>query len=140
MQRKKIKENLPEEKTFSQQIQEIVKDLYYISETDSEIFPFVGERAENISAETLLQQLGRKDSVEERDFEDFFKRLTDMQEWFGDTETTAANKYSALKELFLKNLKDIKVFKIGKIEVDIYIVGLGAENIIAGAWTKAVET
>ena len=95
---------------------------------------------ENVSAETLLQQLGRKDSVEERNFEDFFKRLTGMQEWFGEEEIATANKYSDLKELLLKNLKDIKVFKIGKIEVDIYIVGLDAENILNGVWTKAVET
>ena len=140
MRRKKIKENLPEEKSFSEQIAETVKDLYYISETDSEIFPFVGKRDTEVSAETLLQQLGRKDSVEERNFEDFFKRLTGMQEWFGEEEIKTANKYSDLKELLLKNLKDIKVFKVGKIEVDIYIVGLDAENILTGVWTKAVET
>lgn len=131
---------LPEENSFSDQIKTIVKDLYYISETDSEIFSFVGEKAASVSAEELLRQLGRTDPVEEREFEDFFKRLTEMQEWFGDEETATANKFSSLKELLLKNLKDLKVFKVGKIEVDIYIVGLNSENILAGVWTKAVET
>lgn len=140
MKRKKIKRNLPEEKSFGEQIQEIVKDLYYISETDSELFPFVGENAEDVSAETLLKQLGINDTVEERGFEDFYKRLTEIQEWFGDDETRAANQFSALKDFLTKNLRDIKVFKIGKIEVDIYIVGLDQENILKGVWTKAVET
>ena len=131
---------LPEENSFSDQIKTIVKDLYYISETDSEIFPFVGEKSERVSADELLRQLKRADPVEERDFEDFFKRLTAMQEWFGDEETLAANKFSELKELLLKNLKDVKVFKVGKIQVDIYIVGLNFESFLAGVWTKAVET
>ena len=102
MRRKKIKENLPEEKTFSQQIEETVKDLYYISETDSEIFPFTGEKAAEVSAETILQQLGRKDSVEERNFEDFFKRLTGMQEWFGEEEIATANKYLRFERIAFK--------------------------------------
>lgn len=140
MKRKKIKKDLPEEKSFIGQIEEIVKDLYYISETDSELFPFVGERAEEVSVETILKQIGRNDPVEERNFEDLFKRLTEIQEWFGDEETRTANKFSELKEFLVKNLRDIKVFKIGKIEVDIYIVGLDTNDILKGVWTKAVET
>ena len=140
MRRKKTKMILPEENSFSDQIKTIVKDVYYISESDSEIFPFVGKEATSVSADELLRQLGRTDAVEERDFEDFFKRLTTMQEWFGDEETATANKFLELKEMLLKNLKDVKVFKVGKIQVDIYIVGLNAESLIAGVWTKAVET
>lgn len=140
MRRKKTKMILPKDNNFSDQIKTIVKDLYYISESDSEIFPFVGEKATSVSADELLRQLGRTNPVEERDFEDLFKRLTTMQEWFGNEETATANKFSELKEMLLKNLKDVKVFKVGKIEVDIYIVGLNSESILTGVWTKAVET
>lgn len=140
MNRKKPKKDLPGVKSFVEEIKEIVKDVYYISETDSELFPFVGERAEEASKETILKQIGGNAPVEERNFEDFFKRLTEMQEWFGDEETRTANRFSELKEFLMKNLRDLKVFKIGKIEVDIYIVGLDANNILKGVWTKAVET
>lgn len=140
MRKKKTKKMLPEENSFSDKIKTIIKDLYYISETDSEIFPFVGEKAASVSSDELLHQLKRNEPVEEREFEDFFKRLTAMQEWFGDEEKATANKFSELKELLLKNLKDVKVFKVGKIEVDIYIIGLNSESILAGVWTKAVET
>lgn len=131
---------LSEKNSFSDQIKTIVKDLYYISETDSEIFPFVGKKATSVSADELLRQIERTDPVEERVFDDFFKRLTEMQEWFGDEETATANRFSELKEMLSKNLKDVKVFKVGKIEVDVYIVGLDSENVLAGVWTKAVET
>lgn len=131
---------MPREDGFIEQIKTIVKDVFYISETDSEIFPFTGEQAASVSAGELQRQLGRNAPVEERDFEDFFRRLTEMQEWFGDEETATANKFFELKEFLLKNLKDLKVFKVGNIEVDIYIVGLNSENVLAGVWTKAVET
>ncbi len=36
-------------------------------------------------------------TVEERSFADFFARLTEVQDWFGDEETSAVNKYSDLK-------------------------------------------
>ena len=140
MKRKKVRKVPPEEKTFEERIEDAVKDLYYISETDSEIFLYSGEKAEDVSAEILLGQLGRKDQVEERVFEDFFKRLTENQEWFGDEEIKTANKFSALKEILTKNLTKLKVFKIGTVEIDIYIVGLDAQNFIKGVWTKAVET
>lgn len=141
MKRKKIKHVLTDKKSLSDQIKETVRELYYISETDSELFPFVGEKAKEVSANEILRQLGRDgELVEERNFEDFFKRLTEYQEWFGEEETKTANRFSELKELLEKNLREIKVFKVGRIEVDVYIVGLDKDGFLAGVWTKAVET
>ena len=141
MPRKKNKIKIyGEDETFIERIGKIVEDLYYISETDAEIKPFEGGKAETVSAEEILKQTESVQPVEERDFEELFTRLTKMQEWFGDYETKAANKFSELKELLENNLRDIKVFKIGRIEIDIYIVGLDADNNLKGVRTKAVET
>ena len=63
-----------------------------------------------------------------------------MQDWFGDEETATANKFAELKKLLEDNLRYLKVFKIGKIELDIYIVGLDVESNLIGIKTKAVET
>lgn len=126
--------------TLAEQIKKASKGLFYISETDAGILPFKGEKAQTVSAETILKQTKKDAPVEERDFEDFFTRLTEMQEWFGDEEIRNANRYASLKELLQKNLRDLKVFKVGTIEIDIYIVGLDAENRLTGIQTKAVET
>ncbi len=45
-----------------------------------------------------------------------------------------------MKDLLEKNLKDLKVFKVGKIQLDVYAVGLDAESNVIGIQTKAVET
>lgn len=116
--------------------------LYYTSETDAEIVPFIGKYAKDVSKEEILKQTENPFDkvIEERKFADIFERLTKIQDWFGEEEIATAAKFAALKELLEKNLKDLKVFKIGRIELDVYFVGLDAESILMGIKTKAVET
>ena len=125
-----------------ERIKKIVRNLYYISETDAKILPFSGAKTESLDKETLLAEIGSVDNspVEERKFEEFFSRLTEIQDWFGDEEKESAKKFTELKELLQKELKDLRVFKIGNIEMDIYVVGLDSENNLRGVKTKAVET
>lgn len=132
----------PAKNKLFEQIKQISEGLYYISETDAEIKPFAGEKAEAVSKEEILRQTGKeKDtSIEERDFTEFFAYLTEIQDWFGDEEKETAERFGKLKDLLEKNLKDLKVFKVGEIELDIYIVGLNEENRLMGVQTKAVET
>jgi hypothetical protein len=132
----KPKPSLPEE------IKKAAEGLWYISETEAEIFPFTGSKAEAVSKEILLQQIGKSQDapVEERDFDQMFERLIKIQDWHGDEEKATAAKYAALKSLLEKNLSNLKVFKVGKTERDIYFVGLDAEGNLAGIQTKTVET
>jgi hypothetical protein len=139
--KKKLIKPEPSE-TLAEQIGKASEGLYYISETDAEISPFTGTKADAVTKENLLSQTANKPDapVEERDFTDFFTRLTKIQDWFGDEEKQTAAKFARLKELLESNLKNLKVFKVGRIEIDVYIVGLDAESRLAGVKTKAVET
>lgn len=132
----KAKDNLPA------QIAKAANNLSYTSETDAEIIPFTGKKAESVSAQELINQIGNADNkpLEEKDFNEFFARLTEIQDWFGDEEKATAQKFADLKSLLEKNLKDIKVFRVGKIEMDVYVVGLDIEKNLMGIQTKAVET
>jgi hypothetical protein len=123
-------------------IESAVKDLFYISETDAKILPFVGARTDAVTKENLLNQTKNESNteVEERDFTEFFDQVTAIQDWFGDEEKAIAAKFLALRDLLKNNLRDLKVFKVGKIEIDIYVVGLDAESVLMGIQTKAVET
>ncbi|MEP6902813.1 MAG: nuclease A inhibitor family protein [Actinomycetota bacterium] len=127
---------------LAEKIKIAAADLSYISETDAEILPFVGTQTDAVTKENLLTQIGKtSDSpIEERDFTELFTRLTAIQEWFGDEEKATAEKFAALKDLLEKNIKDLKVFKVGQIQLDIYVVGLDAEGKLTGIQTKAVET
>lgn len=138
----KLSETIPEKNNLLEQIKNTSEGLYYISETDAEITPFAGSLAESVSKEEILRQTKNAfdTPIEERNFAEIFKRLTKIQDWYGEEETAAAAKFAALKELLEKNLKDLKVFKIGTVELDVYFVGLNAEGVLMGIKTKAVET
>ena len=132
----------PNENDLAEQIKKFAAGLYYISETDAEILPFAGTEAKSITVEEILSQTksAAGSPTEERDFSEFFARFTEMQDWFGDEEKETAQKFVRLKQFLEKNLKDLKVIKIGKIQLDVYVVGLDAESRLMGIKTKAVET
>jgi hypothetical protein len=127
---------------FFSRLKEKTKGLIYISETDADIQPFIGETTERVSADSLLSQIGAESDgrIEEREFTDFFGRLTTMQDWFDDERREMTEQFTELEKLLTENLKDLKVFKVGEIEIDIYVVGLDKENRLAGVRTQAVET
>lgn len=138
----KLSETVSNQDDLLEQIKNASEGLYYISETDAEITPFIGSVAESVSKEEVLRQTKNAltTTIEERSFAEIFKRLTKIQDWYGEEETATVSKYAVLKELLEKNLKDLKVFKIGTIELDVYFVGLNAEGVLMGIKTKAVET
>ena len=135
-------EKFSESKTLENQIKETSEGLFYMSETDAEILPFVGEKVSEITFGQILNQdkYGTDIKIEERDFEEFFKRLTEEQYWFEEEEREDARRFRQLKKLLEDNLRDLKVLRIGEIEIDIYVIGLNKEGRLMGIKTQAVET
>lgn len=127
---------------FTEQIKTAVADLFYISETDAAITGFIGKQAKAVTVDEIRNQTktAPDSSIEEKKFDEFINRLTVIKDWFGDEEKATAQKFTDLKSLLEANLKDLTVFKIGKIQIDVYAVGLDAENRLTGIHTKAVET
>lgn len=127
---------------LSEKIKKASQGLYYISEIDAEILPFEGTKTDTVSPEEILRQTNNKSDapIEERNFDEIFQRLTTIKDWFGNEEKLIAEKYAELRDLLTASLKDLKVFKIGKIQIDIYFVGLDSEGNLTGIQTKAVET
>lgn len=136
-----LETNQPKNKLL-EQLESLTEDLFYTSETDAAIKAFIGGKAGSVTPAEILKQTKTALNAPtiEMGFTEFFSNLTEMQDWFGEEETELARKFNALKKFLEQNLKDLKVFKIGKIELEIYVVGLDSENIVAGIKTKAVET
>lgn len=78
--------------------------------------------------------------IEEITLDKFFYRPTKIEDWFGDEEIETAQKFSALQKLIESSLQNIKVFRVGEIQIDVYIVGVDAEGNFAGLKTTAIET
>lgn len=137
--------NLRKNKTlsndFEKQLSAQLKGLLYISEIDSEVLLFKGQKAESVTQKNILLQIGQTNiKVEELSFEEFFEPLTKIEKWFGREERKMTESFSKIKHLLKENLRDLKVFKVGKIHLEIYIVGINFEGNLCGIHTKALET
>jgi len=123
-------------------IKSLCSGLYYMSETDAEILPFAGGKVKKLTREKFAEEIGVTDhsKIEERDFDSFFKRLVEIKDWFGEEEKKMAKRFSELRDFLIQNLSDLRVFRIGRIEIDIYVVGIDRAGKIVGFKTKAVET
>ena len=137
-----MKKNDASENIFSKEIKRLADGLFYISETDAEISSFEGAAAEAVTKDEILRQTGRsaETPVEERNFEEMFQRFTKIEDWFGEEEKQTAGKFLELKNFLEQNLRDLKVFKVGRIQLKVYFVGLDPEGVLKGIQTEAVET
>lgn len=90
----------------------------------------------------ILKQTGHEPDalVETVSADAFFERLIAINEWFGDSEKERAARFARLKAELAASLSDLTVFRIGRIRIDIYVVGIDAEGRLAGIATKSVET
>ena len=82
----------------------------------------------------------QKLKLKKMDFELFFKPLIKTEDWFGEEEMKWAEDSLKLKLLLLEKLQDIKVLKIGKIEIDVYLFGKSEDCKWEGLKTKLIET
>lgn len=142
--RKSIKNNKPrcEKNDFIESIKKAVENLTYMSETDAELEPFAGIFAADVTKEEILRQTGHSatESIQEKSFTEVFDNLTKIQDWYGEEERLTAEKFIGLKNLLEKNLKNLRVFKIGQINLEVFFVGLDSEGKLVGVKTAAVET
>jgi hypothetical protein len=119
--------------------------LTYTSESDRPFEPFElrgGGAGWPYGAEEFARRIGAPAgaALEERPLARFFRphiEATDPQ----DTRSQALRpRYEALRDLLASGLRDVRVFRIGQVEVDCYAVGEDGGGNLAGLHTVAVET
>ena len=137
---KKIKKislgNSVQKRQLTRTIENLTKGLVYVSETDApfEVFIVVG-------TEEFYGGLEKEDRpVEEISVDKFFARLVKNQDWHGDKEKEMARKFLKLKDFLDSNLNNLRVFRIGRVQIEIYVVGLDEDSRLVGIKTKATET
>ncbi len=78
--------------------------------------------------------------MEVRSFEAFFARHTTSSDPY-DTETQRIRpRYEELIRVLSRKLRDVKAYRVGRIEIACYMVGLDAAGNLAGLKTVAIET
>ena len=128
--------------SFRERLKSACEGLNFVSETDSDVVPVFGGEPRSASTADFLTSIEvppTKD-VATTDLEKFFSKLTKKREWFGETQRANAARFKALKLLLESELSDLKIFRVGKIRISIYVLGLDREGKVAGVKMDAIET
>lgn len=130
-----------------EQLQNAASGLLWISESD---FPFVAfvwnsqsSNPENVlTPQQLRQYTGHASDtpVETLELDRFFAPATRVENWHDESKTKEVLQYQALVKRLKDELKNLSVYRLGTVELDIYIIGKTPSGNWAGLSTKAVET
>ncbi len=119
------------------------KDLVYSSESDEpfEVFEWKDDEGP-LTRERLLRFGGHAPNtpVEKVSLAKFFASLTMEEHWHGDKEKATVKRYQSLLAVINEHLIEPQVFRVGEIEIAVYVVGKAEEGAWVGVKTMAVET
>ena len=107
-----------------------------MSETDEPFQSFTWKGAEGPLTDKKVLELSKHASdttIEEMTLDEF---LGD----YAEGEDEDAKKYKNLLKVINEQLSDVRVFKVGQVNIDVYIVGRTNQGDWVGLHTKAVET
>jgi Nuclease A inhibitor-like protein len=122
-------------------LREASQSLLYPSESDEPFEPVSwGSVTGELSPARVRQAVGAGPGkkVEEIALEEFFKSLTQRIE--GAPEEEDPGKFKALQAVVNQHLQDTKVFRVGSVNIDVYVVGKSVDGEWVGLKTKAIET
>jgi hypothetical protein len=128
--------------SLSERLAGLTNGLLYMSESDYPLEPFAYEAggAADAREAVLGKGAGGEAEVRELDFDHFFSNSTKEQEWHDEEGRATAKRFQALVSFMKESLSDIKVFRVGGVDADVYVVGRTKAGGFAGVKTKVVET
>ena len=123
------------------ELREATRGLTFMSESDYPFEVFDWGKAE--PTPEFLRGLaggGADAPVETRTAAQFFRAATSEPDWKGADELAVAKRFQALLRLLEKNLSDVKVFRVGTVNIPVYVAGRSADGTWLGVSTRVVET
>jgi hypothetical protein len=130
-------------KQIIQKLSQASAGLLMPSESD---YPFTvvsleGVNQENLTPQTVLNLMGHSPDtlVEVTEVDYFFRNVAVEQEWHDRQQKQDVKKFQKLANILKSELNGVKVYRVGRINIDVYILGT-YNNSIVGIKTKLVET
>ena len=138
----KVASSQESENSVLGKLQVAAKGLLCISETDVPLEPFSWpSEGESLTPDLIKQhaKLPEDTKVSTQALDEFFEPVAIEEDWMNDGEKTEARRFQHLQTTLEEHLKDVKVFRFGETELDVFIMGK-TEGGFAGVRTKVVET
>ena len=124
-----------------EELREATRGLLFMSESDYPLEVF-GWATDEPTREFLRGLSGRDSSaqVETQGAREFFRAAASEPEWKGEEELATARRYQALLQLMEASLSDLKVYRVGSIDISVYVAGRAPSGNWLGVSTRVVET
>jgi hypothetical protein len=125
-----------------EELKRMTTGLLFMSEADYPFEIIYREGRAEMSPEYLreLSNQPADSPVEVRSVDDFFRVAVSEPDWKGEAEITVARRYQALLRLLKENLNELKVYRVGEINIAVYIIGRAETGNWLGVSTRVVET
>ena len=133
---------MPSDEELIAELERAAAGLLFMSESD---YPFETLKWEGLSEVTppfLRELTGRSADtpVDTKSVDDFFHVAMSEQAWKGERELADARRYQALVRLLKENLDDLRVYRVGEIDIPVFIVGRSQTGSWIGLSTRVIET
>jgi hypothetical protein len=128
--------------SITDQFQQASKGLLFLSESDTP-FEVIHWPAQGELTPTKLLQLTEHSPdvpLEIVSVDEFFDTPTAEEDWHDEEEEETAKRFQNLVSVLKQNLSQLQVYRVGSIEIDVYIIGVTCGGGLAGLSTKLVET
>lgn len=124
------------------ELTEATEGLDFMSESDYPLATLRWEATVEPSAQYLRGLNGEPEHapVRTESLTDFFRVAMSEQSWKGEAELAIARRYQRLVRALQENLSEIRVYKVGAVNMPVYVVGRSASGDWLGVSTRVVET
>ncbi|MCC0175401.1 nuclease A inhibitor family protein [Waterburya agarophytonicola K14] len=124
------------------QLNQAVSGLLWLSESDYPWQVVSWQNESNCERHILRQRYNYPPEIEiaTTTLDSFFASAILEQEWHDEIEQTETKRYQILYDLLNDNLEDLRVFLVGKTEIDVFVLGKLDRNTVIGLSTKLIAT
>ncbi|HEX8560810.1 MAG TPA: nuclease A inhibitor family protein [Pyrinomonadaceae bacterium] len=125
---------------LTRELEEATRGLTFMSESD---YPFEVFRWEAAPTPDALRALAGADpgaGVETQTAGQFFRAAASEPDWKGAEERALARRFQKLQRLLEENLADLKVYRVGSVNLAVFVAGRAPSGSWLGVSTRAVET
>jgi hypothetical protein len=122
-------------------LKQATTDLLWSSESDYPFEVVSWELGIELTPTDLFSNIYDTDlAIESIPLTDLFEPVLTIEDWYEDAELALVDRYTNLLDSINTNLSEVQVFRVGEVEIDIYIIGKTPTGDIIGLKTRSVET
>jgi hypothetical protein len=128
--------------SIATQLKQASKGLFFLSETDAPFEVIHWSAQGELTPAKLLQLTNHPPDAPLKMLavDDFFAIATQEEDWHDEEERETVKLFQNMVSVLKQNLSQLQVFRVGSINIDVYIVGVTPSSDWTGLSTKLVET